>query len=136
MPSVVYKKVYGDVEPLSNDILIIEIDGGDKKTSSGIIILDDNGKRRGIHPRWAKVYKVGKNIDYISPGEYILIEHGHWTYGVDIIFNKDGKEVKHYLQKVDPKGILLAQKEKPNDTDIMIGFEDDINKKEYTKGMV
>ena len=128
MPSIIYNKVYGDVNPLPNDILVVEMNGGDKVTTGGIIVLDDNGKRRGIHPRWARVYKVGKNIDYIKPDEYILIDHGHWTYGVDIIFTKDNKEVRHYLHKVDPKGVLLARETPPVETDVMIGYEDDINK--------
>ena len=61
--------IYGDLNPLKDHILVYEMENGEKITRGGIIITDDNGKDRGIRPRWAKVQKVGSNIDYVSAGE-------------------------------------------------------------------
>jgi len=109
MPANVYFRLDRDVSPLKDHILIYNMDQGDKLTKGGILIPDDNGKDRGIRPRWAQVYKVGSNVDYVRPGEWILIEHGRWTYGVPVELN--GEEL--YIQRVDTDAILLAQAEKP-----------------------
>ncbi len=110
MPANVYFRLDRDVSPLRDHILIYNMEQGDKLTKGGILIPDDNGKDRGIRPRWAQVYKVGSNIDYVSAGEWILIEHGRWTYGVPV--ELDG--VEHYIQRVDTDAILIAQAEKPD----------------------
>lgn len=121
MPAISYSKVNSDVDPLPNDILIVDLEKGARRTIGGIILTDDNGKLRGIHPRWAKVYKVGSKVDYVSPGEYILLQHGHWTYGIDINFTKEDGEQEHYLHKADPNGILLIKETEPSAYDIQKG---------------
>lgn len=100
-----YQVLFEDVEPLSDYILVIDMEDGEKVTEGGIITLSDNMKETGIRPRWATVYKVGKNVDYVSPGNKVLVEHGRWTYGINM--DVDGKEM--YLQRVDPNGILLVE---------------------------
>lgn len=111
MPSTVYTKIHGDVSPLKDHVLVIDMEQGDK-ISNGIIILDDNGKDRGIRPRWAKVYKVGKNIDWIEPNQWILVENARWTYGMPIVLD-NGDEI--YLQRVDTSAIMMVSDEKPAD---------------------
>lgn len=81
MPSAVYHKLNSDVRPLSNGILVTDMEQGDKIVN-GLILLDDNGKQTGIHPRWCRVYKVGDKIDFVKPGDWILVEHGRWSFGV------------------------------------------------------
>ena len=113
MPASVYYKLNADVSPLPDHILVHNMEQGDKLTKGGILIPDDNGKDRGIRARWCQVYKVGSNIDYVAPGEWILVEHGRWTFGVDVAFEKDGEESTLYLQRVDTDAILAASPEKP-----------------------
>ena len=108
-----YTKIYGDVIPLSDQILVVNMEQGEKVTQSGIILLDDNGKNQGIRPRWAQVYKVGKNIDYLKPGEWVLLAHGRWTYGVPLELPEADEGEIFYLQRADPEGILLVSDEKP-----------------------
>ena len=100
-----------DVEPLSNQILAYDLDKGEYVSQGGIILMDDDGITRGIHPRWARVYKVGKNIDYLTPGECILVDHGRWTYGYNIKTEKGDFRIN----RIDPNGILLVADEKPKD---------------------
>ena len=74
-------------------------------TTGGIIIPDDNGKERGIRPRWAEVYAVGEDITDLEVGQWVLISHGRWSRGVD--FN-DGND-KITVRQVDyPEAILLV----------------------------
>lgn len=113
MPSTVYSKVSGDVSPLSDHILVVNMEQGEKVTKSGIIILDDNGKNQGIRPRWAQVYKVGRNVDYLEPGQWVLIAHGRWTFGVPMELPEADEGELFYLQRADPDGILLVSDDRP-----------------------
>lgn len=86
---------------------------GDKVTSGGIIVLDDNGKDRGIRPRWAQVWKVGPENSDLTPGQWVLLEHGRWTYGIEAIIPEGGENEVFYIQRADPAGILLVSDECP-----------------------
>lgn len=114
MPATIYQEVHGDVRPLPDDILAINMEQGEKFSKHGLIILDDNGKDNGVRPRWCQVYRVGENVTFVEPGEWILVDHGRWTFGINLY--KDGAKEGDkplYLQKIDPTGIMLASKEKP-----------------------
>jgi co-chaperonin GroES (HSP10) len=104
------KKVKG-IKALSKDVLVINMDMGEQKTAGGLIIQSDDGKAHGVKPRWAKVYKVGSEIDFIREGQWILIEHGRWTRKIKI---DDGEGEKEF-QKVETKSIIAVANEKPND---------------------
>lgn len=100
------------VRALSKDVLVIDMDMGEMKTSSGIVIQSDNGKAHGVKPRWAKVYKIGTEVDLdLKVGQWVLIEHGRWTRKMTI---DDGDGVKEF-QKVEVKSIMAVADEKPND---------------------
>ena len=100
------------VRALSKDILVIDMDMGDMTTSGGIVIQSDNGKAHGVKPRWAKVYKVGSEVDIdVKVGQWVLIEHGRWTRKINI---DDGEGVKDF-QKVEIKSIMAVADERPND---------------------
>jgi co-chaperonin GroES (HSP10) len=99
------------VRPLSKDLLVINMDMGEMKTSGGIVVQSDDGKSHGVKPRWGQVYKVGPAQKDIEPGQWILIEHGRWTRKIKI---DDGTGVKE-IQKVEVKAILAVTDEKPND---------------------
>ena len=98
------------VRALPKDILVINMDMGEMKTASGIVIQSDDGKAHGVKPRWAQVYKVGRDVDYVTEGQWVLIEHGRWTRKIKI---DDGEGEKEF-QKVDVKGIMLVTDEKPD----------------------
>lgn len=88
-------------------VLVTNLDSGEQKTAGGIILRNDDGKLRGIHSRWAKVYSVGEDITDIEEGEWILIEHGRWSRTIDV----DGV----HMNLVDyPKGVLCASPDRPD----------------------
>jgi hypothetical protein len=47
----------------------------------------------------------------VSPGQWICIEHGRWTRGIDI----EDESGKVTLRRVDPKDIMMISDELPND---------------------
>ena len=57
------------------------------------------------------MYAVGSDIDWLQPGEFVLMEHGRWTKGVQI--EDDGEEFD--LRVADPEGILGKSEDRPDD---------------------
>ena len=104
------KKVKG-IKALSKDVLVIDMDMGEQKTAGGIVIQSDDGKAHGVKPRWAKVYRVGSEVDFVKEGQWVLIEHGRWTRKIKI---DDGDSEKEF-QKVETKSIIAVSEQRPND---------------------
>ena len=101
-----------NIDPLPNHVLITDMFFGES-VRRGVIVLDDNGTDRGIRPRWARVWKVGKNIKDVEVGEYVLVSHGRWTRFIDV-----GEEETIKVARVDyPDGILLISKDNPEKDD-------------------
>jgi len=103
--------VKGTIKPIRKNVLVVDMDFEERKTASGIIIQSDDGKAHGVRPRWAKVWAVGPEQDDVKVGEWIYVEHGRWTRGVQI--ESEGKELT--LRMVEPESILLQTSEKPED---------------------
>lgn len=112
-----YDTKYIKIRALHDDIIISNMDFGEIKTSSGIVIRSDDGKSHGVKPRWGKVYKVGPEQKDIKEGQWILIEHGRWTRKIKI---HDGESEKE-IQKVDNEAILAVSDEEPSLKDVFIG---------------
>jgi co-chaperonin GroES (HSP10) len=89
-----------EIIPLHKDVLIQDMYFGEQITESGIVIIDDDKQTRGIHPRWAKVYAVGPENRDVKAGDWILIEHGRWSRGFDLL------EQGITIRRVDPKAIM------------------------------
>jgi co-chaperonin GroES (HSP10) len=104
------KKVKG-IKALSKDVLVIDMDMGEQKTAGGLVIQSDDGKAHGVKPRWAKVYRVGSEVNFVKEGQWVLIEHGRWTRKIKI---DDGEGEKEF-QKVETKSIIAVADQKPND---------------------
>ena len=91
--------------PLPDIVLVHNMEYGEHRLSSGIIIPDDNGKENGIRPRWGIVYAVGKNIDYLKSGDKVLVSHGRWSRGTKI---KQPNGDSIVIRRVDPNDILVV----------------------------
>ena len=98
-------QAYGSVKPLRDGVIVEEMKFGELTTPKGLIILNDDGANHGIKPRWARVYSVGPDQEEIQVGQYILIEHGRWTRGIDITDNDGNKTT---VRKVDNDNILAV----------------------------
>jgi len=93
--------------PLKDKILIHNLENGLRTLSSGIVLLNDDGKQHGIRARWAQVYAVGPDINYLNEGQWVLIEHGRWTRSLEV-----EKGLK--LMAVDNSAILVVSDDKPD----------------------
>ena len=115
------KTIKGNVRAIGNRVLVTDMYFGEQKTASGLIIKDDNGSTRGIYPRWGRVYAKGPdNNDDYNVGDWILVEHGRWTRGIEIE-NEDGE---FEIRMVEAESILAMSDEKPSGVHIGAEYND------------
>lgn len=101
-----------DVTPIRDNVFVEELDNGLHMSKGGIIRLDDNMKDHGIHPRWAKVYAIGPDVTEVSVGEWVLVSHGRWTLGIDLI--KPQGTVR--VWRIEwPEAVLLVSSDDPRE---------------------
>lgn len=101
---------------LHDTILVSDMEFSGRQLSSGIILMNDNGKADGIRPRWGRVYEIGPEQQDVRVGQWICVAHGRWTRGLEIEDDQGPKTIR----KVDPKDILLVSDEHP-------GYDDTIS---------
>ncbi len=82
--------------------------GEEKTTAGGIIIKDNDMSESSVRPRWFKVYSVGDDIDWITEGKYVLVDHGRWSNGMKV-----SDDLKLYL--LDNKDCLATVDDNPMD---------------------
>jgi co-chaperonin GroES (HSP10) len=99
------------LRPLKDSVIVSDMIFDVRISTGGIIIPNDNGKSTGIRPRWGQVYAVGPDQQDVSPGQWVCVEHGRWTRGIDI----EDESGKITLRRVDPKDIMMVSDQQPND---------------------
>ena len=73
-----------NLRALNDHVLVSDMNFKERKLSSGIYLLNDDGRGAGIRPRWAQVYATGPEQEDITIGQWVLVSHGRWTRGVTI----------------------------------------------------
>ena len=107
------------VKAIGNRVLVTDMYFGEQRTKGGIIITADDGKTRGIYPRWGRVYAKGpENKDDYNIGDWILIEHGRWTRGIKVETPEEGNIE---IRMIEAESILAYSTTKPED--VQIGLE-------------
>jgi co-chaperonin GroES (HSP10) len=101
------------LKPLRDHVIVTDMSFKERIVGS-IILPSDDGKSSGIRPRWAQVYAVGPDQLDIKPGDYVLVEHGRWTRGIEI----EDEDGRHTLRRVDPNGLLMVNDYLPQDETI------------------
>jgi hypothetical protein len=101
--------------PLKNHVIVTDMNFSGRQLSSGIVLLGDDGKTDGIRPRWAKVYAIGPEQEDVAVGQWVLIEHGRWTRGIEVEI--DGETLM--LRRADPDCIIFVSDEEPDTDDII-----------------
>lgn len=98
------------IKPVQAHILVSDMNFGEQKSAGGIVLKSDDGKSEGVKPRWCKVRAIGKNQTDVKVGDWILVEHGRWTRGLELL-EDDGTVVT--IRRIDEEGILMLSDERP-----------------------
>ena len=106
------------IRALQDHVLVTDMNFDQKISHGGIIIPNTDGKLEGVHSRWGRVYAVGNRQKDIKVGQYVLVKHGRWTRGVDIIDDVG----EHTIRRVDINDVLLVSDEPVADETIGRGL--------------
>ena len=98
-----------NLRALNDHVLVSNMNFKERKLSSGIYLLNDDGRGAGIRPRWAQVYATGPEQQDIKTGQWILVAHGRWTRGVTI----EDATGEVTIRRIDPNDILLVSDTEP-----------------------
>jgi co-chaperonin GroES (HSP10) len=113
------------IRAINDNILCVDGDFGEQVTQSGIIIQNTSGKEEGIYSRWFKVFEVGPDIDWLTPGQWVYVEYGRWTEAMKLSDDRfETDDNKADVWKVDPKGCLAVADEKPDGVSVADVFGD------------
>lgn len=99
--------------PLYDHIIVDEMNFKARTLASGIQLLGDDGKTDGIRPRWCQVFAVGPDQHDIKVGQWVLVEHGRWTRGIEV----ELEGVHRTLRRIDTNATMLVSDEEPNGID-------------------
>jgi len=99
------------IHPLNDSVIVSDMTFDERFTTSGIVLLSDNGKSTGIRPRWGQVYAVGPEQQDVRVGQWVCVAHGRWTRGIDV----EDETGKKTLRRIDPNDIMLVSDEQPQD---------------------
>lgn len=102
----------GKLIPIRDHVIVEEMEFGEQISKGGIIIQSDDGKTMGVKPRWGKVYAVGEKNKDVKVGDWVLIEHGRWTRGMNV---EDETGKMRVLRRVDKDAIMITSHKKPGD---------------------
>jgi hypothetical protein len=102
-----------NLRTLKDHVLVADMNFKERKLSSGIYLLNDDGRGAGIRPRWARVYATGPEQQDITVGQWILVAHGRWTRGVTI----EDQSGEVTIRRIDPNDILLVSDTDPGGDD-------------------
>ena len=92
--------------PLKDKIFGEMIDTyGERTTSGGIIVVENDGEAASIRPRWFCVTHIGSEQKDIQIGDYVLIPHGRWSRKI--------KLEEQELFNLDAESVLLVSEENP-----------------------
>ena len=111
--------VENDITPLKKRVLVSDMHFGETKSKGGIIMVDDDGTAEGIHPRWGKVYAVGKLQDDVKVGEWVMVAHGRWSRAFKLKRKEKGSAgdigVELEVRMIDENDCLLYTSPSPRD---------------------
>ena len=110
--------VENDIKPLKKRVLVSDMHFGETKSKGGIILVDDDGSESGIHPRWAKVYRIGDQQEDVTIGQWVLVAHGRWSRALKVKKNDSELEVR----MIDENDILLVSDDEPEQNRKQAGY--------------
>jgi len=102
-----------EIRTIKDHVLVTDMNFKERKTSSGLYLLGDDGRTAGVRPRWAQVYAIGPEQEDIRVGQWVMVAHGRWTRGVGIE-DHDGERT---IRRIDPNDILLVSDTEPTGDD-------------------
>jgi co-chaperonin GroES (HSP10) len=119
------------LETIHDNVLVSNMNFEEQVTAGGIIVSSDNGKTEGIKPRWGKVYKIGPEQHDVKIGDWVLIEHGRWTRGVQV----EEENTVLTIRRVETKAILAVSDHLPTDINLSASNASTVQEFDFSQPM-
>lgn len=104
------------ITPIHDHVLVKDMSFGDQVTKSGIILSSDDGKVQGVKPRWSQVWAIGPEQTDVSVGDWVLVEHGRWTRGINVVDHNGIDEIT--IRRVESKSMMAISDHCPDDINL------------------
>lgn len=103
------------IECLPNTLYVEKIEYGEKTLKNGFIIPIETMDYQGhfVRPRWAKVLYKADNIKNVNVGDWVLINHGHWSSSINCKINNENKTIWYISPKSYKEGFLAVTHKMP-----------------------
>ena len=113
------------IECIPNTMYVEKIEYGERKTKGGLYIQAEQMDYEGrfAHPRWAKVSYKADNIKNIEVGDWVLLEHGHWSTSMKMFINNKEETLWFISPKSFKEGVMALSKTMPKQLE-EYGIED------------
>lgn len=105
-------KIKGQIKPLKDRVFVKNMNFDAQVTKGGLYVPSSDGKEDGIVPRWGQVWAVGPEQTEVNIGDWVMIEHGRWTRGVEVE-QADGSVLT--VRMVDADAIMMVSDEEPQE---------------------
>jgi len=104
--------IKGKITPIRDNVLVSDMDFDARTTKNGIFLLNDDGKDTGIRPRWGQVWAVGQEQKNFKVGDWVLVEHGRWTRGIEV---EDQNGNVTVIRRIDNDCVMAVADERPSE---------------------
>lgn len=103
------------IECIPDTMYVEKIEYGERKTKGGLYLQAEKMDYEGrfAHPRWAKVRFKADNIKNIEVGDWVLIEHGHWSTSMKMNINGKDETLWFISKKSFKNGVMALSKKMP-----------------------
>lgn len=103
------------IECLDDTLYVEKIEYGERTLKSGILIPIETMDYQGhfVRPRWAKVLFKADNIKNVNVGDWVLINHGHWSSSINCKINGENKTIWYISPKSYKEGFLAVTHKMP-----------------------
>ena len=108
-------EIPNEIECLDDTLYVEKIEYGERTLKSGILIPIETMDYQGhfVRPRWAKVLFKADNIKNINVGDWVLINHGHWSSSINCKINGEDKTIWYISPKSYKEGFLAITHKMP-----------------------
>ena len=83
---------------------------GEQVSAGGVIYQEKDGTSEAIRPRWFEVTHVGPEQVDVKVGQYVLVDQGRWTRGIDFYHTMRKED---FVYRLDTDALLVISDDNP-----------------------
>ena len=103
-------EIPNEIKCLDNTLYVENMEYGERTLKSGLLIPIETMDYQGhfVRPRWAKILYKAENIKNVNVGDWVLINHGHWSSSINCKIKGENKTIWYISPKSYKEGFLAV----------------------------